>query len=71
MVSEILSVTLLCEHVEDGENKNCGFACAWFGLAEYISILAGEDLGYCTILYFGWELEAHFFDSDNKLWSEM
>lgn len=67
LMSEILTIDFLCEHIQNGEDKDCCFACAWFGLAEHVSILMGDDLGYGSVLYLAGELKFYMFNSNHEL----
>lgn len=70
LMSEILTIGFFSEHIENGENEDCCFACAWFGLAEHISILLGDDFRYGSVLYLAGELKFYMFNSNNELWSQ-
>jgi hypothetical protein len=69
LMSEILTIDFLCEHIENWENEDSCFTCAWFRLAKHISVLTGDDLRYGQILYLAGELKFYMLNSNQKLWS--
>jgi len=50
VMSQILAIAFWSQHIENGQNVNCGLSCSGLSLAKDVAFWAGHDLWYDLIL---------------------